>query len=103
MNIKITKREKLKEVNNEMCHNYYYLIHGRIINDDDTMYKKFKFVLWFDAFDIQEFYEIDSYTKADITNYINELIYSYTELINSYDDTSYFYQICNESIENYNK
>ena len=33
MEIKVTKKVLLKEINNEMVHNYYYLIHGKIIND----------------------------------------------------------------------
>ena len=48
MEIKITKRQKLLEINNDMCHNYYYLVHGRFYNDENTAYRKFKFVVWFD-------------------------------------------------------
>ena len=61
MEIKITKTEKLQEINNSMVHNFYYLIHGRIYNDEKTRYKKFKFVLFFDAFDIQEYFTVYAY------------------------------------------
>ena len=32
MENKVTKIIKLKEVNNDMVHNYYYLVHGRLID-----------------------------------------------------------------------
>ena len=33
MEIKITKRTKLLEINNDMCHNFYYLVNGRFYNE----------------------------------------------------------------------
>ena len=56
MEIKITKRTKLLEINNDMCHNFYYLINGRFYNDNHTAYRKFKFVSWFDIFDVDEYF-----------------------------------------------
>lgn len=103
MEIKITKKEKLQEINNSMVHNFYYLVHGRIINDEKTRYKKFKFVLFFDAFDIQEYFEKDYYTKDDIKEYVNALIDGYTGIIPDYNKTSGFFQVCNDTIERYNK
>ena len=103
MEIKITRKEKLQEINNSMVHNFYYLIHGRIINDEKTRYKKFKFVLFFDAFDIQEYFEKDCYTRDDVTQYIDALIDGYTSIIPSYENTAGFFEICNESIQRYNK
>ena len=103
MEIKITKKEKLQEINNSMVHNYYYLVHGRIINDENTRYKKFKFVLFFDAFDIQEYFEKDFYTKDDIKIYIDALIDGYISIIPDYNKTTGFFQICNDTIERYNK
>lgn len=52
VDFEITKIQKLKEVNNSMCHNYYYIVYGRIYNESKTKYKKFKFVEWFDIFDM---------------------------------------------------
>lgn len=101
--IKITKKIKLLEVNNEMVHNFYYLIHGKIINESKTKYKPFKFVLFFDVFDVCEFLENEYYNENDIKDYIDELIFSYTQNINSYENCDYFYELCNESIKNYNK
>ena len=103
MDIRITKKEKLQEINNDMVHNFYYLIYGRIYNDDKTYYKKFKFVLFFDAFDVQEYFEQDFYTKDNIKNYVDALIDGYTSLIPDYTKTQYFYEICNDTIKRYNK
>ena len=91
---KITKKILLKEINNEMCHNYYYLVYGKIYNHDNTRYKPFKLVVFFDAFDVQEYYEKDYFTKDDIVNYLNDCIGSYIDYIKNYDDLTTFYFIC---------
>ena len=106
--IKITKTSKLLEVNNDMVHNFYYLVNGRIINESKTKYKKFRFVLFYDIFDIQEYYTDDNGNCIKITKelekeYRNELIYGMTSIIKSYDDTKDFYNMCNDTIENYNR
>ena len=101
----ITKTKKLLEVNNSMCHNYYYLIYGRMINEEKTRMRKFKYVLWFDIFDLQEYYEKDFITKQDIKNYVNELSCSPLEYINDFNDEKNikdFYKYCNETIQHYN-
>ena len=103
MEIKITKKEKLQEINNSMVHNFYYLVHGRIINDEKTKYKKFKLVLFFDVFDVQEYFEKESYTKDDIKIYVDALIDGYINIIPNYNNTSGFFQVCTDTIERYNK
>lgn len=100
--IKITKKIKLNEICNEMVHNYYYLIHGKILNNEKTKYKPFKFVLFFDAFDIHDYFEIDYYNNNDIKNYIDDLIFAYTDMIKNYNDCNDFYNLCNETIIKYN-
>lgn len=105
IDFKITKKQKLYEVNNEKCHNYYYLICGRIYNENKTRYRRFKFVEWFDIFDMQEYYEKDFIYKEDIKNYVDDLSFSYLDSIKSYDNEKSlkeFYNYCNETIENYN-
>lgn len=102
MTIKITKKQKLLEVNNCYAHNFYYLIHGQIISDDKKYMKRFKFVLFFDVFDLCEYIEKDRYTKADLQYFIDDMIPSYTDLINSFDDCADFYDLCNETIIKYN-
>ena len=110
VDFEITKKQKLLEINNDMCHNYYYLIYGRIYNENKTRYKKFKFVEFFDIFDMLEYYEKDFVTKEEIKNYANNLIdsigCSYLCDIQNYNDEKSlkeFYNYCNETIESYNK
>lgn len=103
MKIKITQKRKLLEVNNDMAHNYYYEIKGRFYNDDNTKYKRFSFVLWFDIFDLMEYFEKDYINENDIKDYLSNLSYSYLDMINSYEEAKEFYKFCNESIDNYNK
>lgn len=105
--IELTNHKKIKEVNNSMCHNYYYLQHGRIYNADKTKFRRFKFVLWFDIFDVMEFYEKDAVSKEDISWYASEIAWSYCEayegFIKSFDHCQAFFDWCNETINNYNK
>lgn len=101
--IKITKTSKLLEVNNDMVHNFYYLVYGRIINESKTKYKKFKFVLFYDVFDLQDYWENVTITKDMEKEYRNVLIFNMVDTIKSYDDTKDFYDLCNDTIKNYNK
>ena len=106
VNYEITKKEMLAEQNNDMCHNYYFLVHGRIYNEDKTRYRKFKYVEWFDIFDVMEFFDIDKVTKQDVKEYLSNLENCYLTNIKEYDDIQglkQFYKDCNETIENYNK
>ena len=106
MEVKYTKIIKIYEQNNCMCHNFYYLYYGRIYNKEHTKYKKFKYVEWFDMFDLQEYYEKGHITKDDIRNYALTLENGYLLGIKDYNDKKGlkdFYDFCKESIENYNK
>lgn len=104
--IEFTKLRKALEVNNSMCHNYYYVQYGRIYNAEKTSFRRFKFVFWFDIDDICDYFEKDSVTKQEIIEYANEIGWSYCEsyqhLIKSYDDCKAFYDWCNETINDYN-
>ena len=106
VNFEITKTQKIKEVNNDMCHNYYFLIYGRIYNESKTKYKKFKYVIWFDIFDLQEYFEKDIIYKNDIMEYVKEIECLQLLNIENYNDEKglkEFYNYCNETIMNYNK
>ena len=106
MEIKYTKINLLYEQNNDMCHNFYFIYYGKIINDEHTRCRKFKYVEWFDIFDVQDFFEKDWVTKEDIREYALNIENSYLLAIKNYDDTKHikeFYDFCRESIENYNK
>ena len=104
MNIKYTKINKLYEQNNDMCHNFYYIYYGRIYNKDNTKYRKFKYIEWFDIFDIQEYYDKEYITEEDIRNFALNLENGYLLNIRDYNDTENlkeFYKYCNETIRNY--
>lgn len=104
MEVRITKRIKLYECHNDKCTNYHYLLCGRIYNDEKRRYRKFKFVISIDASEMCDFLDIDTYTQKDILNYVNEIAFCcFTDNIVNYDDCKYFYELCNESIERYNK
>lgn len=104
--VELTTHKKLLEVNNNMCHNFYYVQYGRIYNVDKTRYRKFKFVVWFDIFDVQEYFEKEIVNKQDITECADEFAWSSYEansdLIKSYNDCKAFYDWCNETINDYN-
>ena len=106
--IELTKLEKILEVNNSMCHNYYYLQHGRIYNADKTQFRRFKFVEWDDIESICEYYDKDFVTNAEIRRYIGECAWETCDaqadyLIKSFDDCQAFYDWCNKTIERFNK
>ena len=104
--IELTTHKKIKEVNGAMCHNFYYVQHGRIYNADHTRFRRFKFVVWFDIFDVYEYFEKDAVTTREIAEFASEIAWSCCEgnsyLIKSYDDYRAFYDWCNKTINNYN-
>ena len=98
----ITKKTKIHEVNNSMCHNYYYLINGKLIKDNT--FKRFKFIMWFDIFDLMEYFEKDSISQNDIKQYANELANSIIENQNiDFDNPEAFYDYCNKTIDEWNE
>ena len=100
-----TKINKIYEVNNCMCHNFYYIYYGRIYNKEHTRYRRFKYIEWFDIFDVQEFCNKDIVKKEDIRELANNIENSYLLSIKDYNDTKglkEFYNYCNETIKNYN-
>lgn len=102
MKIKITRRQNIYEVHNgTVGDQYYYLVHGKIYNDEYSKLKRFKFVVWFDGNDLWDFFG-ENYTADRILEYVNGLIHSYTSLIVDFDNCDEFYEACNKSIEHYN-
>lgn len=105
--VELTTHKKLLEVNNDMCHNFYYVQHGRIHNADKTQMRRFKFVFWFDIFDVMEYFEKDAVSKQEIAEYASEIGWNtyetYNGLIRSFDDCQAFYDWCNETINDFNK
>lgn len=107
VNFEITKINKLLEVNNDKAHNFYYIYYGRIYNKNRTKYKKFKYVEWFDIFDVQEYFDDKVFiTDKDIKEYANSFENSYLYSIKNFNDKEglqKFYNYCNETIKNYNE
>lgn len=107
VDFKITKKQKILEVNNDKAHNFYFLIYGHIYNEDKTRYRKFKFVEWFDIFDLQEYFDKDYITDDDIKQYVNELVdtTNITQIKDYYDTEGLknFYDYCRETIDRYNR
>ena len=105
--VELTTRKKLCEVNNDMCHNFYYLQHGRIYNADKSQFRRFKFVEWFDIFEVMEYFEKDIVSQQEIGEFANEIAWCMIETfqneIKSFDDCQAFFDICNKTIEDYNK
>ena len=105
--IELTKLEKCLEVNNSMCHNYYYVQYGRIYNADITRFRRFKFVVWFDIFDVMEYFDLDTVNKQYIAGYAREIAWCAFEThqggIKSYNDCQAFVDWCNETIKDYNR
>ena len=102
---KITKRTKLLEVNNDMAHNYYYLVQGKIYNENKTRFRRFKLVVFFVVFDLMEWHDKDNISKNEILEYINELVDNDVMIIRDYNDIEglkRFYDLCNNTIKNYN-
>ena len=103
MEIKTTRRELLESWDNSCSSGRIYLVHGRIINDGKTMFRRFKFVIWIDG---QDLWESDDDEDESFRTYEEELelaIDSMTAQIKSFDDCYGFYTSCAESIEWYNK
>lgn len=106
VDFKITKTKLLREQNNDMCHNYYYLIQGRLYNEEKTKYRRFRFVEWFDIFDVMEFCDKDYVTKEEIKDFALEVAISQIETIKDFNDEKSikdFYHYAYESVENWNK
>ena len=106
VDFEITKVQKLWEQNNDMAHNYYFIIYGRIYNEGKTRMRKFKYIEWFDIFDVMEFFEKDFVTKEDVKEYVGNLENGYLYNIKDYYDEKglkEFYNYCNETIHDYNR
>ena len=101
----VTKIRLIREVNNCMCHNFYYEIRFRVYATP-THYWKGNFVEWFDTNDLAEYYDKDTFTKKDIREYIEMLAINFLDSAprsNVNRETMRpFYDMCRKTIEDYN-
>lgn len=102
MNIKITKRERIYTQYNDMVANEYWLVYGKVYNQDKTISRSFKLVVMLDLFDVMEYFEKETISEKDKKEYVDIITESYTSYINSFEDMKEFYSVCNETIINYN-
>lgn len=102
----ITKMRLIREVNNCMCHNFYYEVRFRVYTSA-THYYKGNFVVWFDTEELAEHYEGKKrITKKDIRNYAEETAWAFLGMapdrnVNA-DTMRPFYADCRRTINDYN-
>lgn len=101
----ITRKRLIREVNCDMCHNFYYEYFFRVYVDK-AHYFKGNFVLWFDTEDLAEYFVSDTFTRKQIAEYANEIGWNFlndapTSDVNA-DTMRDFYAACARTIENYN-
>ena len=103
---RITKMRLIREVNNDMCHNFYYEARFRLYTNANHYYKG-NFVVWFDTEDLAEEYpDKEFFSKKDIKDYALTLAGSFMDYaprknING-ETMRPFYAECRKSIEAYN-
>lgn len=126
MEFKVTKASQIFEVNNDMCHNYYWLFYVKFT--DGTHKVNMKFVLWDSLEDICEYFddeeeeeetagvpkEFAGVTKKQIREYMLERAYATIDayfrfdtenktLNDCLDKLKSFRAFCNKTIEEYNR
>ena len=71
MKIELTKTRLLKEVCNDMCHNWYFGCYGRIFSPDQKHYKQCSFVLVVDSEDISDYFDgKEVVTQKNVREYV---------------------------------
>ena len=80
----------------------FYSVKGWLVNYKLKKKKSFSFVINYDFNDICEDLEKENFTKKEEKEYKDFLISSMFDYIKDFEDTKYFYEICNNTIENYN-
>lgn len=101
--LKITKKEKLLSASQPVYVDYY-LIHGRIYNDDGTRYYKFKFVL---AMDLElDLWDPETESEIPYSDGLNALIDGFCcdagDAFNNDAIRARFFGDCNETIRGWN-
>lgn len=104
MEIKITKKEILQEMDNEMCTFKKYLIHFKLLDATRKFYKKGKFIHTIEHDEIFEYANRDYLTELQQSKIANEIL---IDIISGYcenfEDTKELQKFCNDTIKEYNK
>ena len=65
------------EVNNDKCHNFYFLATVRIWTERNTYFRR-RFMVWFDTDDLADWYtDKERFSKADIKAFARELAWNF--------------------------
>ena len=93
----------LREVNNDMCHNWYWLANVRVVADHRVF--RCRFVFWHDWDDVAEHFDADVLTKKKIRQYADEIAGTMFSLPCRFTraDWRKFVEFCNKTIEDYNR
>lgn len=113
MEIKITKKEILENVSNEMNTYKKYLVYVNAYNTNRTYRFKTKFIYTIEHNELFEYADKDFLTLKEQKEITNEILYSILDTFNTEKDTSNFEdfkiavknlrEFCNETIREYNK
>lgn len=100
-----TTMSLLREVNNDMCHNYYWLVRVRLVSEGRVW--RSRFVVWFDVQDACEYFDLDVLSKKKIREYAAVVAGSFLDSLKTENftraDWRRFHAMCVQSIEGYNK
>lgn len=103
MDIKITKKEILQEMNNDMTTYKKYLVYFKLLDDTKKFSRKGHFIQVVYHDDLFEFADADRLTEKQQKEITNEIlidtIYSYCQ---NFEDTNDLYNFCNNTIKEYN-
>ena len=107
MEIKTTKKQVISYSNGGAYSDAfkYYVVYGKIYNDDKTRYRPFKYCMRIWKEDLFEYDEYPEYMSIKRQNEIaNDLLYSFIDCNypKDYNNCKNFFDACRESIEQYN-
>lgn len=112
MEIKITKKQLLQEMNNEMTSYKKYLVYAKIYNSNKTWSKNLKFVQTIFKEDIFDYAEKEYLTPKEQNEITNVFLYENLNYYNTDKDTSNLEDFklalkditnfCNQTIIDYN-
>ena len=93
----------LRDVNNGMCHNWYWLANVRVVAEHRV--SRCRFAFWHDWDDAAEYFDADVLAKKKIRQYAGEIAGATFSLPSRFTraDWREFVELCNKTIEDYNR
>lgn len=105
--IKITRREIIREDRNSCVSNHFWKVNGKIISADKKWSRKFRMVIWIDF--CNDLWDEEFQRDMPERLVLDDMIFGYLDTIPADadfmcdDDFKEFYRICNDSIVKYNE